>query len=91
MSKVESKTIEQLLAEADDLMQRINSGLIEGIKGEHRVQLEKDTQRLGRLKSEVHAKIEANEISKSAPYSEGMHQAMDDIVKAMEGMASYLT
>jgi hypothetical protein len=29
--------------------------------------------------------------SKSRPYSEGMHEAIDDIAKAMKALASYLS
>ena len=35
---LESKNIEQLLAEADELIQQINSDVINDIKEEHRLQ-----------------------------------------------------
>jgi hypothetical protein len=45
MSKnLESKNIEQLLAEADELIRQINSDAIEDMEEEHRLQFEKHAQ-----------------------------------------------
>ena len=82
--------IEQLLAEADDLLQQINSEIIKDIEERRRAQLEEHAQRLKKLKSEVQDKIGKEGPSKSRPYSEGMHEAMDDIVKAMKALASFM-
>ena len=82
--------IEQILAEADDLLQQIDPEIIEYMEEEQRAQLEKQVQSLKKLKSEVQDKIGKEGPSKSWPYSEGMHEAMDDIVKAMKALASYL-
>jgi acyl-CoA hydrolase len=38
---LESKNIEQLLAEADELIQQINSNAIKDMEEEHRIQFEK--------------------------------------------------
>jgi NTP pyrophosphatase (non-canonical NTP hydrolase) len=45
-TNLESKNIEQLLAEADELIQQINSGAVKDMKEEHRLQFEKHTQNL---------------------------------------------
>jgi hypothetical protein len=45
---------------------------------------------LKKLKSEVQDKIGKEGPSKSRPYSEGMHEAIVDIVKAMEALASFM-
>jgi hypothetical protein len=82
--------IERILAEADDLLQQIDPKIIEYLKEEQRAQLEEHAQILKKLKSEVQDKIGKAEPSKSKPYSEGMHEAMDDIVKAMKALSSYL-
>lgn len=82
--------IEQLLAEADDLLQQIDPEIIEYLEEEQRAQLEKQVQSLKKLKSEVQDKIGKEGTSKSWPYSEGMHEAMDDIVKAMTALASFM-
>jgi hypothetical protein len=83
--------IEQILAEADDLLQQIDPEVIEYLKEEQRAQLEQQAQSLKKLKSEVEDKIGQEGPSKDWPYSEGMHEAMDDIVKAMKALASYLS
>ncbi len=77
---LEPKNIEQLLAEADELIQQINSDVINDMKEEHRMQFEKHTQKLKKIKSEVQGKIE----KKKSSGAEGMHEAFQDIVKAMQ-------
>ena len=83
--------IEQILAEADDLLQQIDPEIIEYLKEEQRTQLEQQVQSLKKLKSEVQDKIGKEGPPKSRPYGEGMHEAIEDIVKAMKGLASYLS
>jgi seryl-tRNA synthetase len=83
--------IEQILAEADDLLQQIDPEIIAYLEEEQRAQLEQQAQSLKKLKSEVQDKLGKEGPSKSKPYSEGMHEAMDDIVKAMKDLASYLS
>jgi hypothetical protein len=87
---VASKTIEQLLAEADELIQQINSDVINDIEEEHRLQFEKHAQSLKKIKSEVQDKIEKKEISEISSGAEGMHEAIQDIVKAMQDLKNYL-
>ena len=49
--------IEQILAEADELLQQINPEIIEYMDEGQRAQLEQQAQRLKKLKSEVQDKI----------------------------------
>jgi predicted RecB family nuclease len=79
----ESKNVEQLLAEADELIQQINSHAINDMKEEHRLQFEKHAQNLKKIRSEVHGKIEKKGTSEISSGAEGMHEAIQDIVKAM--------
>ena len=83
--------IEQILAEADDLLKQTDPEVIEYMEEERRLQLEQHAQSLKKLKSEVHDKIGKEGTSESSSYSEGMHEAMEDIVKAMKALASYLS
>jgi hypothetical protein len=84
---LESKNIEQLLAEADELIQQINSDAVKDMKEEHLLQFEKHAQNLKKIKSEVQGKIE----KKTNSGAEGMHEAIQDIVKAMQGLTKYLS
>jgi len=83
---LESKNIEQLLAEAEELIQQIDSDAIKDIKEEHRLQFEKHAQNLKKIKSEVQGKLEKNTNSGA----EGMHEAIQDIVKAMQDFKNKL-
>jgi len=58
---------------------------------EYRAQLEDHAQSLKTLKSEVQDKIEKGGTPENRSYGEGMHGAIEDIVKAMKTMASYLS
>jgi hypothetical protein len=60
------------------------------IKEEHRLQFEKHTQNLKKIKSEVQDKIEKKETSEISSSAEGMHEAIQDIVKAMQDLKNYL-
>jgi len=83
---LKSKNIEQLLAEADELIRQINSDAIKDMKEEHRLQFESHAQNLKKIKSEVQGKIEMKGTTEISSSAEGIHEAIDDIVKAMRVM-----
>ncbi len=88
---LESINIEQLLAEADELIQQINSDAIKDMQEEHLLQFEKHAQSLEKIKSEVQGKIEKKGTSEIGSGAEGMHEAIQDIVKAMQGLTKFLS
>ena len=89
---LKTKTLEQLLAEADELVQKINSEHLEDLKEEHRLQFEKNAQKLQEIKSTVQAKPEGKgTIESFSTADEGMHEAILDIIKATKELTSYLT
>jgi hypothetical protein len=85
------KNIDQLLVEADQLIKQIDSHVVKDLEEEHRVLFEKHAQSFKQLRSEVQEKIDKGETPDSGPYSEGMHKAIDDIVKAMKNLGSYFS
>jgi hypothetical protein len=87
---LEPKNIEQLLAEADELIRQINSDAIKDMEEEHRIQFEKHAQNLKKIKSEVHGKIEKKGTSEISAGADGMHEAIQDIVKSMKDLKNYL-
>ena len=87
---LESINIEQLLAEADELIRQMNSDAIKDMEEEHRIQFEKHAQNLKKIKSEVQSKIEKKGTSEISSSAEGMHEAIQDIVKAMQGLKNML-
>jgi len=87
---LESKSIEQLLAEADELVEQISSDVIKFKKEEHRLQFEKHAQNLKKIKSEIHDKIEKKGTSEISSSADGMHEAIQDIVKSMTDLKNYL-
>jgi hypothetical protein len=85
------KDIGQLLAEADELIKQINADAIKDMQEDHRIQFEKHAQSLKRLRSEVQENIDKQGTLENGSYSEGMHEAIDDIVKAMKNLGSYFS
>ena len=88
---IENMNVDQLLAEADELVQKINSDAIKDMEEAHRIQFEKHAQRLENLRSEAQAKIDKDGATESASYGEGMHEAIVDILTAMKNLTSYLS
>jgi hypothetical protein len=87
----EQEDIQQILAEADELLQKLNPEITEYMEETRRLQLEQQAQSLKELRSEIQEKIEKEGPSTSGSISEGVHQAIDDIVKAMKSLANYLS
>lgn len=85
-----SKSIEELLAEADELIRQIASDAIDDMEEEHRLQFEKHAQNLSKIKSEVQAENGKIEPLKQSSSAEGMHEAILDIVKAMHDFKNKL-
>jgi hypothetical protein len=83
------KDINQLLAEADELIKQTNSHVIKDMEEEHRIQFEKHAQSLKALRSKVQETIEKEGTPESGSYSEGMHKAIDEIATAMKNLGSY--
>ena len=83
---LESKNIDQLLAEADELIHQINSDAIEDMEEEHRLQFEKHAQNFKKIKSDVRGMIKKKGTSEISSSAEGMHEAILDIVKAMQDL-----
>ena len=90
-NNLESRKIEQLLVEADELIQQINSDAIKDMKEEHLLQFEKYAQNLKKIKSEVQGKIEKKATSEISSSAEGMHEAIQDILKAMRDLTKYFS
>lgn len=87
----ESKKIEQLMAEADDLVKRIHSDIFNGMEETHRLQFEIHVQKLEKIKSDVQGRIDTKNAANIGSGSEGMHEAILDIIKAMRGFKKSLS
>jgi hypothetical protein len=86
---LESKNVEQLMTEADELIQQINSDAIKDMEEGHRLQFEKHTQNLKQIKSEVQSNVEKKGTSEISSSAGGMHEAIQDIVKAMRNLTKH--
>ncbi|MBU0995100.1 MAG: hypothetical protein KJ737_21610 [Proteobacteria bacterium] len=90
-NNVKSKNTEQLMAEADELMRQFNSDAIKDMKEEHRLQFKKHMQNLEKIKSEFKSGAGKKETSETHSGAEGMHEAIQDIVKAFQQMTKYFS
>ncbi|MDR3555763.1 MAG: hypothetical protein P4L55_13480 [Syntrophobacteraceae bacterium] len=87
---LKNEDIEKILAEADDLLKQTDPEIKEYMEEERRLQLAEHAQKLRKLKSEVQARSGKEGTPESGSYGEGMQEAIEDIVKAMKGLSSYL-
>ena len=85
------KNIDRLLAEADQLIEQVNSYAIRDMEEEHRIQFEAHAQSLKKLRAEIQEKIDQEGTPEGGAYGEGMHQAIDEIVTAMKNLGSYFS
>jgi adenosine deaminase len=88
---VSPKSIEQLLAEADELVQKINSDALKDMPADHRLQVEKHAQAMKKNKAKVENHIELKGTSEMGHGAEGMHEAFQEIAKAMGQLKKYLS
>jgi hypothetical protein len=89
-NNLESKSIDQLMAEADDLIRQINTDAIKDMKEMHRLEFEKHAQNFKKIKSAVQSKAEKTEPSQITSGADGMHEAIQDIVKAFQNLKNKL-
>ena len=91
MSKnLDSKKFEQLMAEADELVGQINSEILKDMQEDHRIQFEKHAQDLEKIKSKIQGNIENKDEPEFNSGADGMHEAILDIVKAMQNFQKKL-
>jgi hypothetical protein len=83
------KDIEQLIDEADVLVQRINFDVLNEMKEEHWLQIEMHARKLERIKSEVQRKFKKGEAYQLIHSTEGTQEAFQEIAKAMGQLKRY--
>lgn len=81
----------ELLAEADELIRQINSDALQYMRDDHRLAFEKHVKKLEKIKASAQVEARAKKESDISDSAEGMHAAIQDIVKAMREMAHKLT
>jgi hypothetical protein len=85
----ESKSLEQLMAEADELIRQFNSDVINDLEETHRLEFEKHTQNYEKIKMAVQDKIEKKGTLNTSAGTGGMHEAIQDIVKAFREFTKF--
>ncbi|RPH48281.1 MAG: hypothetical protein EHM85_17560 [Desulfobacteraceae bacterium] len=82
------KNIESILSEADELLNQMNSWLIEDMEETKKTQLEIYANELKKLRLEVQYKTEKGKTSDYGSSGEGIHEAIEDIIKAINALTS---
>ncbi len=82
-TNLEDKNTAELLAEAEELIRQINSDALEYMEDDHRIVFEKHVEKLERIKASAQVKAKEKKESDISDSAEGMHAAIQDIVKAM--------
>lgn len=84
------RNIESILSEADELLNRYNSLLTEDMEETKKTQLEIYANELKKLRFKVQDKTEKDKTSDYGSSGEGIHEAIDEIVRAMKNLTSDL-
>lgn len=77
------------MAEADELIQQLNSDVVNDMEEEYRLAFEKHAQNYEKIKIEVQDKIEKKGTLDTSAGTDGMHEAIQDIVKAFGEFAKF--
>jgi hypothetical protein len=87
---LKQKNIEGLFSDVDELLNQLNSGLIEDMEENKRNKHEIYANELKKKRLEARTVTEKGKTSDYSSSSEGMHEAIDDIVTAMKSLKSGL-
>lgn len=83
---METQNVDELLSEADELLQQVHSDVLNDLEEAHRLEFEKHAQNLREIKAKVREKSEKEGAPEPNSGSNGMHEAILDIVKAMHSV-----
>ena len=86
----EHKKTAELLAEAEELIRQINSDALQYMQDDRRLVFEKHVEKLERIKTEAQVKAKANKETDIRDSAEGIHAAIQEIVKAMQELTHHL-
>ncbi len=90
-ANLDSGKIDQLLTEADDLIQQITADISADMEEERCLQLKIRAQQLKQFKSEIECRIEEKKSSGTGGSADGIHEAIQDLGKAITDLKNYLT
>ena len=89
-TNLEHKKTAELLAEAEDLIRLINADALQYMEDELQLVFGKHVEKLERIKAEVQVTSKEKKEPDISDSAEGMHAAIQDIVKAMQEMTHHL-
>jgi hypothetical protein len=87
----QSKTLAELLAEADELIRKFDAGFLPDLEEGPRRQIEEHARRLEELKETAQQQAGKAGHPEGGSYAEGIHEAVLDIVKAMKDLSRYFS
>ena len=88
---LEHKKTAELLAEAEELIRQINADALQYMKDDHQLLFRKHVEKLEKIKASAQVEAKLKKEPAITDSAEGMHAAIQDIVKAMREMTHKLT
>ncbi len=89
-TNLEHKKTAELLAEAEELIRLINADALQYMEDELQLVFGKHVEKLEKIKAEVQVTSKEKKEPDISDSAEGMHAAIQDIVKAMQEMTHHL-
>lgn len=89
-TNLEHKKTAELLAEAEELIRLINADALQYMEDELQLVYGKHVEKLEKIKAEVQVTSKGKKEPDISDSAEGMHAAIQDIVKAMRELTHHL-
>lgn len=89
-TNLEHKKTAELLAEAEELIRLINADALQYMEDDLQLVFGKHVEKLEKIKAEVQVTSKEKKEPDISDSAEGMHAAIQDIVKAMQEMTHHL-
>lgn len=86
-----SNELEQLKADAEELIQQLNTDFLNELEAGHRLQIEQVVQQIKRYQAELKADAEKKEPSDLGYAPGAINEAIREIKKSMKDLAHFLT
>lgn len=86
-----SNELEQVMADAEELIQQLDTDFLNEVEEEHRLQIEKAVQQIKRYQAELQADADKKEPSDLGYAPEGMNEAIREIKKSMKELGHFFT
>ncbi|MDY6903421.1 MAG: hypothetical protein SWH61_01935 [Thermodesulfobacteriota bacterium] len=82
----DNKDLQQIMTRADELLAELDTMITEDLEEQKRIPLEKAASKLKKIKADPQ---KAEAVKKHGSFGEGIHEAIDEVIKAMKAFGHH--